>query len=49
MTFEGTGSEDDEVIAGYVDQVKARIAALIEDGRARRREKLGARRAEERP
>lgn len=36
MTFPGTGSEDDEVIVGYVDQVKARIAALIEVGRRHR-------------
>ena len=32
MIFEGTGDEDDEVIAGYVEQVKARIAELIERG-----------------
>jgi 1-acyl-sn-glycerol-3-phosphate acyltransferase len=37
MVFSGTGSEDDEVICGYVDQVKARIAALIEIGRSARR------------
>ena len=37
MMFEGTGSEDDEVVMGYVDQVKARIASLIEIGRKRRR------------
>jgi 1-acyl-sn-glycerol-3-phosphate acyltransferase len=36
LTFPGDGSEDDEVIAGYVDQVKARIAALIEVGRRHR-------------
>lgn len=36
MLFSGTGSEDDEVIAGYVEQVRARIASLIEIGRARR-------------
>ena len=35
-TFPGDGSEDDEVIAGYVDQVKARIAALIDVGRRHR-------------
>jgi 1-acyl-sn-glycerol-3-phosphate acyltransferase len=40
MTFSGSGSEEDEVIAGYVDQVKAKIAELIERGRQRRREKL---------
>ncbi len=37
MTFEGSGSEEDEVVHGYVDQVKARIASLIETGRKRRR------------
>ena len=36
MQFEGTGSEDDEVIVGYVDEVKARIAALIDAGRRAR-------------
>jgi 1-acyl-sn-glycerol-3-phosphate acyltransferase len=35
MRFEGTGSEDDEVIAGYVEQVKSRIQSLIEIGRQR--------------
>lgn len=34
MVFEGTGREDDDVILGYVQRVKARIAALIEEGRA---------------
>ncbi len=33
ILFEGNGSEDDEVIMGYVDHVKARIAELIEHGR----------------
>jgi 1-acyl-sn-glycerol-3-phosphate acyltransferase len=37
MTFEGNGSEEDDVIAANVDQVKARIASLIELGRRRRR------------
>jgi 1-acyl-sn-glycerol-3-phosphate acyltransferase len=36
IVIEGTGSEDDEVIAGHVDRVKARIAALIEVGRRHR-------------
>jgi stress response protein SCP2 len=36
MRLEGTGAEDDEVIQGHVDRVKARIAELIEIGRARR-------------
>lgn len=40
MEFSGTGSEEDEVITGYVDQVKAKIAELIEIGRQRRRGKL---------
>ena len=37
MRFEGDGTESDEVIDGYVDQVRDRIADLIEDGRAERR------------
>jgi 1-acyl-sn-glycerol-3-phosphate acyltransferase len=37
MRFEGTGAEDDEVIVGYVESVKERIASLIETGRALRR------------
>jgi 1-acyl-sn-glycerol-3-phosphate acyltransferase len=40
MIFEGTGTEDDEVIEGYVQEVKDRIAALIEIGRHRRRQVL---------
>lgn len=32
LVFEGTGSEDDEVVAGYVDQVKHTIAGLIREG-----------------
>lgn len=32
MIFEGDGHEDDEVILGYVKQVKDRIAELIEQG-----------------
>lgn len=40
MTFDGTGTEEDEVIEGYVEQVKQRIAGLIEIGRARRRKAL---------
>ncbi|MBL9039017.1 MAG: 1-acyl-sn-glycerol-3-phosphate acyltransferase [Archangium sp.] len=36
MRFEGTGDEDDSVIKGYVDQVKARIAELIAQARSRR-------------
>jgi 1-acyl-sn-glycerol-3-phosphate acyltransferase len=37
MMFEGTGSEEDEVVNAHVEQVKARIAGLIEVGRRRRR------------
>jgi hypothetical protein len=33
MAFPGTGTEDDQVIGGYVQQVKERIARLIEEGR----------------
>lgn len=33
MVFSGTGTEDDEVIFGYVEQVKSRIAELMEIGR----------------
>jgi 1-acyl-sn-glycerol-3-phosphate acyltransferase len=36
MVFEGTGNEEDAVIQGYVEQVKARIADIIE---RRRRER----------
>lgn len=32
MVFEGTGNEDDETIEVYVEQVRARIASLIELG-----------------
>jgi 1-acyl-sn-glycerol-3-phosphate acyltransferase len=37
IVLEGTGAEDDEVIAGHVERVKARIAELIEIGRRHRR------------
>ena len=33
MRFTGNGNEDDAVINGYVEQVKARIAALMDEGR----------------
>jgi 1-acyl-sn-glycerol-3-phosphate acyltransferase len=36
LVFTGTGDEDDEVILGHVDTVKARIAELIEIGRRHR-------------
>lgn len=41
MRFSGTGNEDDATVHGYVEQVKARIASLLEDGRAGRRLRLG--------
>lgn len=37
MFFEGTGSEEDEVVHGHVEQVKERIAELIDAGRRRRK------------
>jgi 1-acyl-sn-glycerol-3-phosphate acyltransferase len=37
LEFEGDGTEDDEVIFGYVEQVKSTIAELIERGRRIRR------------
>ena len=40
MMFDGSGTEEDEVIDGYVEQVKQRIAGLIETGRERRRKAL---------
>jgi 1-acyl-sn-glycerol-3-phosphate acyltransferase len=36
LVFQGTGDEEDHVIEGYVQKVKARIAGLIERGRAQR-------------
>lgn len=36
MRFEGTGREEDEVIEAYVEQVKARIATLIDRHKERR-------------
>ncbi len=41
MRFEGTGDEEDAVVKGYVDQVKAAIASLIEAARADRRGEQG--------
>ena len=38
MRFAGNGSEEDDVIDGYVEQVKSKIAALIEEGRRLRGE-----------
>ena len=40
MMFEGTGREEDHIIRGYVDQVKARIQRLISQGRALREGRL---------
>jgi 1-acyl-sn-glycerol-3-phosphate acyltransferase len=37
IRLEGTGDEDDEVVRGYVGEVKSAIAKLIERGRAARR------------
>jgi hypothetical protein len=37
MLFEGTGSEEDEVVYANVEKVKDRIAGLIEVGKRRRR------------
>jgi 1-acyl-sn-glycerol-3-phosphate acyltransferase len=37
MVLAGTGTEDDEVIHAHVEQVKARVAELIELGRKHRR------------
>ena len=42
MYFEGDGSEGDDVIIGYVDQVKERICALIEQGRDERRDTVSS-------
>lgn len=36
IVFEGTGREDDDVIHSYVETVKSRVRALIEDGRSAR-------------
>ena len=36
MTFEGTGAESDEVISGYVEQVRTKIAEMLAAGRRRR-------------
>ena len=41
MIFEGNGDEEDSIIVGYVEQVKARLAELITEGRNARRSRLG--------
>lgn len=40
LLFDGDGSEPDHIIEGYVAQVKARIADLIDTGRQMRRTRL---------
>ncbi len=42
MYFDGDGSEGDDVIIGYVDQVKERINDLIAQGRDERRDNLSS-------
>ncbi|MFO0593789.1 MAG: 1-acyl-sn-glycerol-3-phosphate acyltransferase [Myxococcaceae bacterium] len=42
MVFPGNGDEEDSVIKGWVDQVKAQIATLIESARADRKGELTA-------
>lgn len=42
MMFEGTGSEEDEVVAANVQLVKDRIASLIDVGKKRRRGEIPA-------
>jgi 1-acyl-sn-glycerol-3-phosphate acyltransferase len=37
MTFDGTGREEDGIIVSWVDEVKARIASLIDAGRRRKK------------
>lgn len=37
MVFDGDGTEDDEVIGGFVDEVKARIRVLLDEGAKQRR------------
>jgi 1-acyl-sn-glycerol-3-phosphate acyltransferase len=41
LVFEGTGSEEDEVVHRYVEQVKSSIETLIDKGREARRGHLG--------
>ncbi len=40
MRFKGTGTETDDVIEGYVEEVREKVAELIEGGRAERRRRL---------
>lgn len=39
ILFEGSGSEEDEVVAGYAERVKSRIATLMQEGLAHRGQK----------
>ncbi|MGQ0507105.1 MAG: lysophospholipid acyltransferase family protein [Myxococcaceae bacterium] len=41
MVFQGDGNEDDAVVGGYVEQVKARITGLIQAGSEERRDAQG--------
>jgi 1-acyl-sn-glycerol-3-phosphate acyltransferase len=41
LVFSGNGTEEDDVIQGYVDEVKATIARLIETGRQKRKGLFG--------
>jgi hypothetical protein len=38
MRFAGNGNEEDDVIDGWVDEVKGRIAGMIDSGARRRRQ-----------
>lgn len=49
VLFSGTGNEDDEIVFGYVDQVKETIANMLTRGARRRRGELGGRNAEGAP
>jgi 1-acyl-sn-glycerol-3-phosphate acyltransferase len=49
LLFSGTGNEDDEMVFGYVDQVKAVIAGMVTAGARRRRGEPGGREADSPP
>ena len=40
MHFEGDGNESDDVIQGYVQEVRQQVEALIARGRSERRERI---------
>lgn len=42
MFFDGDGTESDDVVIEYVEQVKAKIKSLIEEGRQNRRDRLAS-------